>query len=397
MVKFGTSETSSRLKSLLLKWKSRSPPPTRLIDGDIECGRIQPIEGCVHGMIIGTDGWIPVIALYTQLMAYMGDFPDRNFDPEIRLRVCIRDSEVVSGDYRVTIPNCILTRSIKRGGFADLLSGFQTLSNIPSCHFEALFAEDTTRNIMNNNDKESFPYNGAFCSCICGQERTSWSWALPNIISSSTSSGDNGVLPVRIKLPGRILGNSGLVCESTWKQAQKNEFVHVPTLEYAGLLEAKLKMAEQQLTIDQLREQYNLVMEEMTKKNIFLKEKWAEEAVQMGGKDTVIDILTQKVCVMEKLVRELTDACNLAERATVEIRQVCANELAFSRKELLEETQRLKYRIADTKMVEQGLVDDLKEKDRELDLIRKQREFLLGIGAKLTLSIGVQVEPQQRN
>jgi len=142
--------------------------------------------------------------------------------------------------------------------------------------------------------------------------------------------------------------------------------------------------------LDELREQYSAVMDEMTKRNIFLKEKWAEEAVQVGSKETVIDILTQKVGALERLVRELQDAKDLAEKSSIQMRNVSANELASSRKELLEETQRLKYKIADTATIESSLMDQLRLRDREIEELKKQREFLLGIGAKSTANFSCQ-------
>jgi hypothetical protein len=294
----------------------------------------------------------------------------------------------------------MLTKSFKGPrGFADLLGGFQTLAGIPDCHWVAsndraanTSAPDssTSPDSLSSSTEGGFPYNGAFCSCICGQERTSWSWALPTAADARQLGGH---LPTRIMLPGRVLGNGGVVTERAWKRSQANEndqFVYLSSAEYGQLLETKLRVAEQKVQLDQLREQYNVVMEEMTKRNIFLKEKWAEEAVQVGSKETVVDILTQKVGALERLVRELTDAKDLAEKSMSQMRNVSANELANSRKELLEETQRLKYKIADTATVESSLLDQLRLRDREIEDLKKQREFLLGIGAKTTVNFGCQ-------
>jgi len=196
-------------------------------------------------------------------------------------------------------------------------------------------------------------------------------------------------------LPGRVLGNGGVVAERTWKRCQANEndqLVYLSSAEYGGLLETKLKVAEQKVHLDQLREQYNTVMEEMTKRNIFLKEKWAEEAVQVGSKETVIDILTQKVGALEKLVRELTDAKELAEKSMLQMRTVSATELAAARKELLEETQRLKYQIADTATIENSAVEQLKVREAEIESLKKQRDFLLGMGVKSSVNSAIQTE-----
>lgn len=409
LVKFGSSSNHHEtLRSLSLKWKSRSPPPTRLIKANgnnpfsFEVGRIQPMEGCFHRVSVLGEGLTPLVDLYNQVMSFAGDFPDTTFDPEIRMRICVRDAELIvpSADWRLSFPSGILLKNFKLnqrisgGGFAELLAGFQTLSSFPDCHWSRdglVAAEDASptggrRNGKKNSDT-GFPYDGSFCSCICGQERTSWSWALP--------SAHDGQLPTRIMLPGRVLGNGGVVAERTWKRSLANEndqLVYLSADEYGSLLETKLKVAEQKVHLDQLREQYNTVMEEMTKRNIFLKEKWAEEAVQVGSKETVIDILTQKVGALEKLVRELTDAKELAEKSMLQMRTVSASELASARKGLLEETQRLKYQIADTATIETSVVEQLKVRDAEIESLKKQREFLLGIGVKIMVSSSMQTE-----
>jgi hypothetical protein len=408
LVKFGSSSHHETLRSLSLKWKSRSPPPTRLIRANgnnpfaFEVGRIQPMEGCFHRVSILGEGLTPIIDIYNQVMSFAGEFPDISFDPEIRMRICVRDAELIvpSSDWRLSFPSGILLKNFKinqrisGNGFAELLAGFQTLSSFPDCHWSRdglATHEDGSPSGGRKNGKKStdagFPYDGSFCSCICGQERTSWSWALP--------SAHDTQLPTRIMLPGRVLGNGGVVAERTWKRSLANEndqLVYLSATEYGGLLETKLKVAEQKVQLDQLREQYNSVMEEMTKRNIFLKEKWAEEAVQVGSKETVIDILTQKVGALEKLVRELTDAKDLAEKSMVQMRTVSATELAGARKELLEETQRLKYQIADTATIETSVVEQLKGRDAEIESLKKQREFLLGIGVKSMVHSSIQTE-----
>ena len=414
LVKFGSSNHHETMRSLSLKWKSRSPPPTRLIKANgnnpftFEIGRIQPMEGCFHRLSVLGEGLTPIIDLYNQVMSFSGDFPDVSFDPEIRMRICVRDAELLvpSSDWRLSFPSGILLKNFKQnqritgGGFAELLSGFQSLSTFPDCHWsrDGLVAASVAHKTETGDDSPSgrrsrksdtagFPYDGSFCSCICGQERTSWSWALP--------SAHDGQLPTRIMLPGRVLGNGGVVAERTWKRCQANEndqLVYLSATEYGGLLETKLKVAEQKVHLDQLREQYNTVMEEMTKRNIFLKEKWAEEAVQVGSKETVIDILTQKVGALEKLVRELTDAKELAEKSMLQMRTVSATELASARKELLEETQRLKYQIADTATIETSAIEQLKARDLEIEVLKKQRDFLLGMGVKSSVNSAIQTE-----
>ena len=422
LVKFGSSNHHETMRSLSLKWKSRSPPPTRLIKANgnnpysFEVGRIQPMEGCFHRVSVLGEGLTPIIDLYNQVMSFAGEFPDISFDPEIRMRICVRDAELIvpSSDWRLTFPSGILLKNFKQyqrmtgGGFAELLSGFQTLSTFPDCHWSrdglvAASVAHTTESVggggagggdnspsgrrMKKSPDSGFPYDGSFCSCICGQERTSWSWALP--------SAHDGQLPTRIMLPGRVLGNGGVVAERTWKRSQANDndqLVYLSAGEYGSLLETKLKVAEQKVHLDQLREQYNSVMEEMTKRNIFLKEKWAEEAVQVGSKETVIDILTQKVGALEKLVRELTDAKELAEKSVLQMRTVSATELAAARKELLEETQRLKYQIADTATIETSAIEQLKTRETEIEALKKQRDFLLGMGVKSTTNSAIQTE-----
>jgi hypothetical protein len=324
-------------------------------------------------------------------MAFSGEFPDPSLDPEMRMRICIRDAELIAptGDWRISFPGGMMTRNFKnqRRGFADLLSGFQTLSAIPDCHWVGLVGGGDTDS---HTDTNGFPYNGAFCSCICGQEQTSWSWALPTA-SKGGRGNSSSQLPTRIMLPGRVLGNGGTVTERAWKYSSENDqLVYLSSSEYGQLLETKLRVAEQKVQIDQLREQYNSVMEEMTKRNIFLKEKWAEEAVQVGSKETVVDILSQKIGALERLVRELTDAKEMAERCATQLRNVSANELASARKELLEDTQKLKYKIADTAVVEASLFDQLQLRDKEIDSLKKEREFLLGIGVKSMISFGCQ-------
>jgi hypothetical protein len=195
LIRFGSSsDTNGGMRSLSVKWKSRSPPPTRLIKGmspypEIEIGRIQPFEGCFHRFSVVAEGLTPVINLYTQVMGFAGEFPDTSMDPEMRMRICIRDAELIAptGDWRISFPGGMLTKSFKGPrGFADLLGGFQTLAGIPDCHWVAsndraanTSAPDssTSPDSLSSSIEGGFPYNGAFCSCICGQERTSWSWA----------------------------------------------------------------------------------------------------------------------------------------------------------------------------------------------------------------------------
>jgi hypothetical protein len=80
----------------------------------------------------------------------------------------------------------------------------------------------------------------------------------------------------------------------------------------------------------------------------------------------------------------------MAERCATQLRNVSANELASARKELLEDTQKLKYKIADTAVVEASLFDQLQLRDKEIDSLKKEREFLLGIGVKSMISFGCQ-------
>ena len=380
------------LKALAMKWKSRSPPPTRLIKvvgtrHEVEKGRIQPYEGCIHGMKICVEQWSPFLSVYNQCMEFAGEFPDQTLDPVMRLRMCVRDTEVITtSGWRIAVPNSILTRNITKSShlFADLLGGFQTLSPVPDCHYT-----DTTQQPTSSSPTQTgFPFDGSFVSCICGQETTSWSWALP----TTTTAGSH--YPAKVKLPGRQLGANGTVTERTWKKSQlesdEAKFVYVPIDEFGSLLETKLKVAEQQVLIDQLREQYNTVMEDMTKRNIFLKERWAAEAVQTGSKESVIDILTQKVCVMETYVRELAGEKEASDKSTEELRTVAGGEIAAARKELLEQTQTLKFKIADGAIVHESLTDLIATKEKEIHTLKHQREFLLGLGVKATGNAAVQ-------
>jgi chromosome segregation ATPase len=180
-----------------------------------------------------------------------------------------------------------------------------------------------------------------------------------------------------------------------WKKSQVDDaknFVYVPVEEFATLLETKLKVAEQQVVLDQVREQYVSVMEEMTKRNIFLKERWAADAVHAGSKETVVEILTQKVCVLEKLVRQMQDAKEADDKAIHELRSVCAKEIGDARKELLEQTQTLKFKIADTVASTDGLQEMIAQKDREIEELKSQREFLLGLGVKSSTHMSIQTE-----
>lgn len=376
------------MKSLSLKWKSRTPPPTRLIAGSsIESGRIQPYEGCIHGIQISSDQWSPFIAMYNQIMAHGGEFPDPSLDPVMRMRLCVRDAELVATPgWRISLPSGIMSRNFPKSGagFVDLLAGFQTLTAVPECHYVESAGEGE------KNLAPGFPHDSAFCSCICGQETTSWSWALPTMDPRLP-----GQYPTRIKLPGRVLGSTGTVTERSWKKSQVDDaknFVYVPVEEFATLLETKLKVAEQQVVLDQVREQYVSVMEEMTKRNIFLKERWAADAVHAGSKETVVEILTQKVCVLEKLVREMQDTKEADDKAIHELRSVCAKEMAEARKELLEQTQTLKFKIADTAASTDGLQEMIAQKDKEIEELKSQREFLLGLGVKSSTHMSMQTE-----
>jgi hypothetical protein len=378
------------MKALSLKWKSRSPPPTRLISGShrIETARIQPYEGCIHGMQVASEQWTPFMSVYNQLMAWAGDFPDPSLDPLMRMRLCLRDTELVtSSGWKLALPGGLLSRNFSKStALSQLLSGFQTLTPIPDCHFSESSSELP-------ETSSGFPLDGAFCSCICGQETTSWSWALPTVDPRRL-----GHYPSRIKLPGRILGSVGSVVERTWKQSQLEDtksFVYVPVDEFGTLLETKLKVAEQQVLLDQLREQYNSVMGEMTKRNIFLKERWAEDAVHSGSKETVVEILTQKVCVLERLVRELQDTKEADEKLVEELRTVSGTEIAEARKELLEQTQTLKFKIADSMMIQDALQESLAKKDREIEELKSQREFLLGMGLKASIHMSTQTSQSE--
>jgi len=388
------------MKAVAIKWKSRNSVPTRLLGGVeslfVEAsGRMQPFEGCIHGLVVSATGWGSVVDLYSQMMAFAGEFPDPSFDPEMRMRLCIRDVELVSSTgWRVAVPNGIVSRNFTKNSFSDLLAGFQTLTPIPEVHFG-----DTTAS--NEDDLEgsavSEGLEGAFTGCVCGQESTSWSWALPNIKLSSSSSSSS--FPSRIKFPSKLAGGTAgalTVSERTWRRAlvdkeDHNRHMYVPEKEFSVLVESKLKLAEQDALIEQLRDKYNTVMEEVTKRNIFLKEKWAAEAVQTAkSKDSVVEILSQKVCILEKLVRELEDDKSFAETATEQVRAVSASEIAGARKELLDETQKLKFKLENAVVVQESLADLVASKDREIAQLKQQREFLLGLGVKSSASMASQ-------
>jgi hypothetical protein len=370
VLKLGPTQTSNITKGLCLKWKSRTHPPTRLINGSaVETGRIQPMEGCIHRAFANVPSLTPLSDLYAQLMAWCGDFPDPSFDPEIRMRIFVRDLTVAAaaargGPWRFHVPSTVVTKSLRHMKYLDLLSGFQTLSEIPECHFEKT-------DVVATVEPTGFPIDGSFCSCICGQEKTSWSWVLPTIDQ----------VPRRVLFPGKVLSTAGTVVERVWKDMElQNDHVHVPMSEYTSLIETKLKIAEQEFQIQQMNEQYEQAMEELTRRNVLLKEKWVAEAIQLGSKQTVVDILSEKVCVMEKLVKELTDSNEMSVQQLAAVRGVCAVELADSRRKMLEESQRLHLKLSDCDTLQNALSDELKLRDREIDSLKHQREFLLGLG-----------------
>jgi hypothetical protein len=390
------------VKSLCLKWKSRTPPPTRLISTldngktEIETGRMHPWEGCIHGMSVCASGWGPFLDLFNQCMTFAGEFPDPSFDPVMRLRMIVRDAELTVPDsgYKIAIPNGVLTRNFstnKPSGLKieDIMSGFQSLAAIPPVHFS-----DATREGTSNGQASSwsgFPFDNAFCSCVCGQETCSWSWALP------TAAGPVGqrAYPLKIKLGDAVIGSVGTVTERTWKRAlvhAHKSHVYVPSEDFTALVEAKLRLAEQDVVVDHLRDQYNAVMEEITKRNIFLKERWAADAVQTTSRENVVDVLTQKVCVLETLVRELSEAKDLAERVAKETRSVSANEIAAVRKDLLEETQKLRHKLDNASIVQDSLNEAVANREREIDRLKQQLEFLLGLGVKATNNVVTQTD-----
>jgi hypothetical protein len=380
---------SNGVKSLVLKWKSRTPPPTRLVKStgskmEIETGRMQPWEGCIHGMSVMASGWTPFLDMFNQCMSFSGEFPDPSFDPIMRLRMIVRDMDLVvpESNYRFAVPSAVFSRNFSVHKIEELLSGFQTLSAIPSIHFaDASHAHSA-------KDAVGYPFDGAFCSCVCGQESCSWSWALPSVPSQKE-------YPAKVKLGDSVVGSGGTVTERTWKRslvhAQKTH-VYVPSEDFASLLEAKLRLAEQDVVVDHLRDQYNAVMEEITKRNIFLKERWAADAVQTTSKENVVDVLTQKVCVLETLVRELTEERDLADRLVRATRAAAANEITNVRKELLEETQKLRHKLDTATVVQHSLNEAIARKDKETDHLKQQLEFLLGLGLRATNNVVTQTD-----
>ena len=380
------------MKALSIKWKSRTPPPTRLVATsdrgrpEIEIGRMQPWEGCIHGMTVSASGWGPFLDMFNQCTAFSGEFPDPSFDPIMRLRLIVRDADLLVQDsgYRISIPNGVVTRNCpkKQLRIEDLLGGFQSLSAIHPVHFQ------DASTVQKEAGSAGFPLDGAFCSCICGQESCSWSWALPSVAGHAGHKD----YPTKVRL-GR--GDLGVVTERTWRRSQVHahrSHVYVAAEDFGSLIEAKLRLAEQDMVVEHLREQYKSTMEEMTKRNIFLKEKWAADAVQTTSKENVVDVLTQKVCVLETLVRELTEAKDLAERTAREIRSVSATEIATARKELLEESQKLRHKLESESVVQETLKDSLSRKDKELDMLKQQVEFLLGLGVKSSTNVVTQTE-----
>lgn len=200
---------------------------------------------------------------------------------------------------------------------------------------------------------------------------------------------------MKIKLGDAALGSTGTVTERTWRRAlvhSHKSHVYVPTEDFQSLLEAKLRLAEQDLVVDHLRDQYNALMEEITKRNSFLKERWAADAVQTTSRENVVNVLTQKVCALESVVRELTEAKETSERIVREVRTVSANEMTSVRKELLEETQRLSHKLDHANVVQESLNDALAKKDRELDQLKSQLEFILGLGVRATNNVVVQTD-----
>ena len=387
------SPRAAGVKALAIKWRSRTPPPSRLLAGPaavIEAAaKTQPFEGCVHGMTVSTSGWPAVMALYDQVMAWAGDFPDPSFDPVMELRMFLRDSEVVTeSGWRVALPSGIVSRNIVKSRISDLLGGLQQLSAIPEIHFSDAVP------VEGGDSEQSFPENGGFCACICGQEVCSWSWALPAV-------GQQNV-PIRMKFPNRVIGASGTVSERAWRHAltektDSDQHVYVPISDFSALMEAKLRTAELELTVEQLREQYKSVMEEMTKRNIYLKEKWAADAVHATSKESVVDVLTQKVVHLEQYVRELESETLAANRNVSESRSVAAAEIAIAKKAVLEETQILKHKLAEQAVVREAVIDLSAAKDKQIEELRKQLDFMLGLGVKLTANVVTQTNEFDRD
>ena len=401
LVRISNKSGGGMKKSFAMKWKARCPPPSRFIKGTvhlIETGsRFQIFEGCIHGVSIAVSGWTAFTDLYTQMLAFSGDFPDPTMDPVMRMRLCVRDAELVAaselGDWRVSLPNGMISRNLSKNQnyFADLLAGFQTLTPIPEVHFGESLPVPGEGSEDGSLDESSggFPFDGAFCACICGQESATWSWALPNATSVKSGTGSN--LPLKIKFPNKE--GEGIVSERTWKKSLINKrHIYIPETEFSALLESKLKVAEQDAMLEQLQDKYAAVIEEISKKDVFLKEKWAVEAVQFSSKESVVEILTQKVCVLEKLLREEEEAKSMAQKGSEQVRLVSAAEVAAARKELVEESQKLKFKLENSVLVQESLADLVANKDKEIALLKQQREFLLGIGVKSTSSVGSQTD-----
>ena len=384
-----SSKNSAAMKSLALKWKSRSSPPTRFLKGHfIESGRFQPFEGCIHGIALSLSGWNSFSDLCTQIITYAGEYPDPSLDPIMRLRLCIRDVELFSAPdlgWRVSLPNGIISRNLSRNqtSFSDLLAGFQTLTPISEVHFGdgGGSEEDGER-----ASADGFPFDGAFTACICGQESTSWSWALPNFFQNEEKK--HNIIPFKIKFPSRVLsaGGGGVISERTWRKTllddDRNRHILVPETEFSALVDSKLKVAELDVLVEQLRDKYNSAMEETAKRNAFMKEKWAKEAVEVASEESVVEILTQKICALEMLMKQFQDEKATAETACEQIRSVAVTEVAAARRELLEESQKLKFKLDNSVVVQESLADLVASKDKEISLLKRQREFLLGLGVK---------------
>jgi hypothetical protein len=128
-----------------------------------------------------------------------------------------------------------------------------------------------------------------------------------------------------------------------------------------------------------------------------LKEKWAADAVHATSKESVVDVLTQKVVHLEQYVRELESETLAANRNVSESRSVAAAEIAIAKKAVLEETQILKHKLAEQAVVREAVIDLSAAKDKQIEELRKQLDFMLGLGVKLTANVVTQTNEFDRD
>lgn len=360
---FSIGATSGGSRGLGLSWKSKTSSPNRLFGASVPLlSKLQPVEGCIHEVAVNGDAdWPSLISVLKQLQTAAGEYSDPSFDLEMKLRLCLRDASVRMKAFNANVPNCIMTRNFsKESSLENLLVSLQTLPSIPANHWGDACGVGT-----------EFPFNGAFFSCICGQETTSYSWALPG----------SAELPVRVQMAD---GSGGLVVERIWKDlvASKpdSDDVLITKEEYCSLINTKLKLLEQGVVLEQLRETEGTLRSELTHKNALLKQQsWIDVDVE-----TAVCVLTEKVCALETYINELSGEKIINDLSLVELRNTCGDEITSARVDLLSQTTSLRYQLSELKRREQILEYLNKTQKTEIDTLKRHIQFLLGIGTRMT-------------